>query len=105
MFYYDKYSLKTRLKFVKAALKQRCKHHENYCLNRLERWFYTLKTCVCLILHREKSLYSVDCIDAVAVIDLRPSIAEYSGYDWIELSVGYGILKNWHFDIYSNGSY
>lgn len=38
---------KERLVAIKEVLMQRGKFHENYSLNCLERWFYSLKAVIC----------------------------------------------------------
>jgi len=98
---------KERLVAIKEVLKQRGKFHDNYSLNRLQRWFYTLKTVICLLLNRRKTLGFEDCIDSMAVWNMTEwQSMDFMGtaYDWTELAVGIGVLKGWYFDIYRNGS-
>ncbi len=90
---------------ITEAAKQRCRPHDNYY--RPYRLFHTLKAIVCLLLGRRRSLWPGECLDAVAVYGFHdhhyPGCECSGGADWIELSVGYGLL-DWHYDIYENSS-
>ena len=97
---------KERLIAIKNVLMQRGKFHDYYSLNCLQRWFYTLKTVICLLLNRRKTCGFEDCI-AMAVWNITewqsPDFMS-TAYDWTELAVGIGLLKGWYFDIYRDGT-
>lgn len=91
-----------RLVACKEALKQRVKYNENIELNRTQRWFYTTKAIICLMIGRQKNLYTTDDkIDSVANWGYWTSLD--GGGNWTELAVGRGVLRNWYYDIYKNG--
>lgn len=98
---------KERLIAIKNVLMQRGKF--NYELSCLERWFYSLKAVICLVLNRRTNYWAKDCIDSCIDSMAIWNITEWqspdgTAYDWTELAVGIGVLKEWYFDIYRNGS-
>lgn len=98
---------KVSLKEIKQILKQRCKYEDNRALNNIERFFYTLKVLICILLKRQKSLYTDPDSLCVAILNFRNaySLDVMNGYDWEEIAVGYGLFENWHYDRYDNSSY
>jgi hypothetical protein len=86
---------------LKWAILQRCEYESDYTLNQLQRWFYTFKAIVCLLMNRKTDLWAEDCISTVAYWDY------HGGYrdSWEQLAVGRGVFKNWHYDVYQNSSY
>lgn len=103
----ERHNFSYRFRFIKLALKQRCKWHDNRSLSHLERYFYTLKVIICLLLNRRKNMCLSDSIDSVAVDNFRHSYSfdVVGGYDWEDLQVGFGIFKNWHYNIVSTSNY
>lgn len=96
-----------KLKVIKYVLIQRCKGHENWSLNRIQRWFYTLKSILCILFGlRKQFTWDDDIIDGVAYWDHSTNPWGYYGseYDWTELDVGYGYFKNWKYDVIRNGT-
>ena len=85
-------------KEIVKIIKHRCKPDDSYSLSRVQRWFYTLKCLICLLLNRHGDLWGKDHVD-VAVL------RSYSHYDWISVVVGHGYFKNWYYDKYRESSY
>jgi hypothetical protein len=84
-----------------AALRERCKPAcNNYCLNRWERWFYTLKVFICLAIGRKRH-FGWRCTP-VEVGTIR---SHQDGYGWSAtwICVGYGLFRNWGYEITSDG--
>ena len=92
---------------IKYAIVQRAKHHENYSLNRIQRWFYTFKAIICILLKLKKQFtWKDDVVDCVATWNFTTYPYGYSGteYSWTQLDVGYGYFKNWRYNISQEGT-
>lgn len=89
---------------VEHALIQRCKHNNEWNLNRFWRWFYTLKLLICVMLNRTEprngNLYPNE-VD-VAQHHYRKL---YAGWEARWISVGHGIFTQWWFAIRSDGDW
>lgn len=102
--------VKERLVAIEEVLRQRGKFHDcSLDLNCIQRWFYTLKAVICLLLNRRKN-FGFEDIDSMVVMAVW-NMTEWqspdfmgTAYDWTELVVGIGIFKEWYFDICRNGS-
>lgn len=97
---------KISFKEMIEVIKQRCKPEYDYSINRLQRWFYTIKTLICILLNRQGDLWGKDHID-VAILNYRPAYTMdvMGGYDWTCIVVGHGYFKNWCYDKYENSDY
>jgi hypothetical protein len=74
----------------------------NYRPGFIGRAFYVFKAAVCLLLQREGcSRSEVE----MCVWDVHPSCGDYSGVGWTSLHVGYGVFRNWHYEISDDTSY
>ena len=86
------------------AVRQRCRCEDDYSLNRLERWFYTVKALVCLLFNWRADLWLQDRV-TVAEFDWQ----EWSSMEWgrmVEwdmLVVSYG-WRDWHVCILHDGA-
>ena len=85
---------------VIAALKQRAKADQDWELNRLQRWFYTLKLFACILFrlryHGEEYFpHSVE----VAYYPMEPVGWHNS---WRMMQVGHGYFKGWWWAIESD---
>lgn len=87
-----------RKEALQTAFAQRCKHEDNRRMNRLKRWFYTMKAVICLLLNRRNSLWPAEGYE-VSYFNYQSGYH----YSWDEFRVGEGIFRNWHYDIYNNG--
>jgi hypothetical protein len=94
----DEQSKIERSEALQFGLQQRCKVFGGWKLTRIQRWLYTAKALICLLLNSRDSLWSEDSIE-VAYWNY------HGGYNasWQEFHVGQGIFKNWVYDVYSNG--
>jgi len=97
---------KIGFKEIIEVIKQRCKPEYDYSIDRLQRWFYTIKTLICILFNRQGDLWGKDHID-VAILNHRPvyTMDVIGGYNWICIVVGYGYFKNWYYDKYENSNY
>lgn len=99
----------TQWEIIEQIWRERLRGHENYPFRWYHRWFYAFKATVCVILNRRRDMYAdPDAVDTVACLN-------YHGYttmdsmstqhDWHEVAVGYGVFKDWYFDMYGTGDF
>ena len=72
-----------------------------------KRIWYKLKGTICILLDlysKEHDTYG-DVISEAAVWDIGPSFGEHGGEEWMSLTIGKGIFKNWNYEIYPDQSY
>lgn len=104
-----------RLKAVKYAIIQHCKHSDEIRFGMYEyplrlqfnRWFYAFKAIISIWLELSEGLsgqIKIPHIDGIACWDFGPAGGEYSGQSWMELTVGQGVFSNWSYEIFSNSS-
>ena len=86
---------------INIALKQRCNEEVNP-LSWAERYFYTLKGIICLLLKREKSFCGRDEWLNIALYDQWED--DDGNENWTEFAVGFGVFREWYYDIYQEGS-
>jgi hypothetical protein len=96
------------IEYIFKALRQRCKHEREYLLRPHERWFYTFKAIVCLILNRELPFRGyIDPPIHVAIV------GSWQGYNWEfgvpsyayeALATAHGAFKDWGYCIYGDGT-
>jgi hypothetical protein len=98
------------------TVKNRCKDDQEFHINRLERWFYTLKLCYCVLVGRtrikvykhfnnkNKSDLEKFYPDVVTGAEIR---SRYDGYSWDAtwIEVGYGYFSNWWYRIEEDGEF
>lgn len=82
---------------IRTCLKHRCDCEPEYSLYRIEKWFYTFKAIICLLLNREPNQYRYG--DFIYVATIRGGVyyppSEPTVY-WAEWQVvGIGLFKNW----------
>ena len=94
------------LDMIWAALSQRARCELDPQLSRLDRWFYTFKLIVCLLIDRELDYDNVatsDIVDNAVCVCITESGVQGSSpsspaVHWFYyLGVGVGILHNWHY--------
>lgn len=80
-----------------AALKQRAKADEEWELNRLQRWFYTVKLVLCIVCRLRYSGEETfpDAVE-VAYYSLEPA-GWFDSFRMIQ--VGYGYFSGWWWEI------
>tara|TARA_R110002095_G_scaffold4257_1_gene11510 strand:- start:3299 stop:3601 length:303 start_codon:yes stop_codon:yes gene_type:complete len=83
-----------------AALQQRCKPDEEWPLNRLQRWFYTVKLLLC-ILFRLSYKGDKTFPDKVTVA-LFDDDENYWSLWWMSIDVGHGLFSGWWWDLDSH---
>ncbi len=91
---------------ILTAFRERARNHDNYSLNRFQRWFYAVKAILCVLLGRSVDFsYKDSYVDEIASWDVS-SFSSQDGYcySWTELRVGYGIFSNWRYDIIHDGN-
>ena len=81
---------------LKAALQQRCKPDEDWSLNRLQRWLYTIKLLLCMLLrlHYRGDEVFPDCV-VVGLFDEDEN--DWSEY-YCNMQVGRGFVCGWWWD-------
>lgn len=86
------------------AVRQRAKVENDYPLNRLERWFYTLKVLVCLLFNWRADLWLVERV-TVAEFNVEEwgSMEWGRMVEWDMLVVAHG-LRNWRMCILHDGT-
>lgn len=97
------YRQQERRRAVVELLKQRLKGGDE---NRLQRWIYTFKGLVCLLLGRRGP--SQSCVSECAVWNWGTDSCEgapSNAASWTELAIGRGLFRNWHYAIYDNSSW
>lgn len=81
---------------------QKCQWSEDFTwMRRPHRWFYFIKTFICLCLNLRGAHFN-DI--SILFFDETPIYGECGGYDWTILEVGEGIFENWYISIYSDGT-
>lgn len=73
------------------AIMQRAKCEDDYTLNRLERWFYTVKALVCLLFNWRRDLWLGD----------RVTVAEFNFDEWS--SHEWGRMVDWDMLVVTHG--
>jgi hypothetical protein len=94
----------SRLELIKYCLNQRCDMEDNYSLNRLQEWFYTVKAVICIMFNSkhkdsEWSWYSDDFI-SVAMHSFSKFYNWEFGMDdasFMVITVGHGVFSNWKY--------
>ncbi len=87
---------------VRAALVKRCKDDWNDKLNRCQRWFYTAKCLLCVMLRWEGRPAKPVCPDRV-VVACHHYAKLYAGWESRHIEVGRGVFTQWWFQIESDG--
>ena len=87
--------MKEKFQLIKLVIQQHAKCEEDYTLNFFERWFYTLKTVVAILLGRKSNAgwFGFDSHIEVAVYNFRNYTSlEFMGQgcDWDMLTTAYG---------------
>lgn len=83
---------------VAVAIKERCKNDNNWCLTRWQRWFYTLKLLVCVLIRRGRPRGLPSYPDVVEV-GHHHFARTYAGWTASWIVVGYGIVRGWWYEI------
>ena len=95
----------SRVWLIRHAIQGHCRWHENYPLREWQRWAYTLKAVVCILIGRKCSMWAdSDVVDLIATWETHSwSNPDGDFVSWRELAVRHGVL-DWHYDTYSNGN-
>lgn len=85
------------------ALQERAKDSQDYNDLYYNRWklFYTFKAVVCILLnltYTRTDERNDDWVDSIASWNLSKDYYE-NEWSWTELQVGYGVFKNWYYQI------
>lgn len=88
----------------RRAFVDRCKIDGNWSLRRAWRWFYTLKAVLCVLLRREGRPAGERYPEHVEVSQVFLNKL-YAGWEGCWLVVGYGVFRNWWFDVDSDGEW
>lgn len=102
---YTRFKPYTRRMVVGYALRQHAKWNQELPLRKWQRWAYTLKAIICMLMGRWRNLYGdLDAVGSIATWGSRAYSSPYgTEHEWQELAVGRG-LRDWHYDIYTNGT-
>lgn len=88
-------------KGVLVALNDRCKSHDEFTLNRLQRWFYVVKFLICFSfgLRKEPTIHWPACVDCGIISN------QSGGYGWdcYWMTVGRGVFTGWWFKVQHDG--
>lgn len=86
-----------------AALRWRCKIDGEWGLNRCQRWWYTFKALVCLLLcdwtHSDMDFGT--CVDVAEIHYAKL----YAGWEQEIFRVGRGVFSGWSWDIEKDGEW
>lgn len=91
------------IKAVKSAVRIRCKHDEEYGLNRLQRWFYTVKLLICVIIRNRR--YQKDGEEYPVRVSCYHYSDLYAGWECRDIVVGHGFLKGWFYNLEEDGDW
>jgi hypothetical protein len=91
---------------IRAAFSQRCKPSaRDWNLRRSERWFYTAKCLLCVLLRREGRPKSVKSYAEAIEVGCHHNAKLYAGWEARWIQVGHGVLRNWWYEIVEDGEW
>lgn len=83
--------------------KQRCKYEQDHQLNFLQRWLYSVKAIICVLINRDQS-ESRGTFEGIGVA--RTHYAKlYAGWEEEWIQVGRGFFVNWWVSIEKDGEW
>lgn len=96
----------TRWRWVTKALRQRCQPECDWCLSRWQRWAYTAKAVLLLVVGRKTRLTWRDARIEVAYANGRSwAGAEMTMHEWDALAVLHGWRPStWRIATYTEGA-
>ena len=90
------------------AIRQRCRCERDWRLNRAERWWYTAKVLVCVVLHRDERavppdpfLHQIEVAHGGSMRTYHPEFGD--GAEWDYLAVGGGVRSGWWYLVSGTG--
>lgn len=91
------------IKAVKSAIQRRSKDDGEYNLGRLQRWFYTVKLLVCVLIRNQR--YQRDDEDYPVRVSTYHYQELYAGWECSDIVVGHGVFKGWFYNLETDGDW
>lgn len=92
------------MEYAIKAIRQRCDPEDNWPLNILECWFYTIKALICMALRRPAPAAPWDEIHVAYTNGGSYWSLDDGKIYWYEaLVVGHGVFTNWRYTVYQDG--
>lgn len=100
-----KVRLRDDLDWLVPILRDRCRQEQDWALSRGQRWAYTAKALLVILLRRDRECrYNFDSVTVASTgFHSTFSLDFGSGEDWIDLVVGRGLFRGWWFGTRTNG--
>ena len=96
------------LRWAARALRQRARCHMDWRLNHAERWWYTAKALICMMLRRDERaippdpfLHQIEVAHGGYMRTYHPEFGEGAGWDY--LAVGGGVRRGWWYTVSGTG--